>query len=76
MALTVSIMLAEERRGVVALEELAILGDALVEPVAVHLKLFTAVDKAGSLRQEHPADETPTGVLGLWREAGECEDKS
>jgi hypothetical protein len=76
VSLTVSIVLAEERRCVVALEELAVLGDALVKPVAVNRKLFATVDKAGSLSQEHPADETPTGILWLWREAGECEDKS
>jgi hypothetical protein len=35
VALTVSIMLSEERRGVVAFEELAVFGDALVKPVPV-----------------------------------------
>ncbi|UCC74399.1 MAG: hypothetical protein JSV86_07535 [Gemmatimonadota bacterium] len=74
MALTVSIMLSEERRGVVAFEELAVFGDALVKPVPVHLELGAFIDKAGSLRQEHPADETSTGILWLRREAGECED--
>jgi hypothetical protein len=39
MSLPIAVMLSQEGRGVVTLEELAIFGDPLLKPVPIHLVL-------------------------------------
>jgi len=63
VSLSVAVMLSQEGRGVVTLEELTVFGDPLIKPVPVHLVLGPLVYESRGLREEDPPHETPSWVL-------------
>ena len=74
MPFAVPIMLAQQGRGIVAFEQLAIFTDPFVEPVAVNLELFAAIDEARRLRKQDPTDKTTARIFRFGRQARHCED--